>query len=828
MFDQLLFLLNKTVYSHYKDAAAMRVLDKPARKSLERCARSVAALDAKTDAKAAKKRQQASAEVSTLARSIGERAAYFAPVGKERYESVMSQRHVQLLGQSVDLNYLITQRINASLRQDAECAVVRFEAGDLTGVVELKMTLDVVRETHTMLDRAFSVNTSQSTQHGLDDFDVILAEVDESVGATTLRGRIAMHVVAEMVMDLFPNWLYDGALRRFIKPAATSFRQQARASRKRDRKRSTVTPDKDYLFGKRYTRAFESQCRLHRSFVGRPHFEAIVELLHASGDLPMLISELLTNLSHLVSEQIGPYVATLKAGIRPIKLPPYMLRAGGCYMAVQLHLADILNYEDLKSQVFQHFRELGNTLALFNVLGDAVAQWDALTFVQAASFLGVTPASCTMPTEPLTAVPKEPASADTGPSVPPLVRHIQTFVDGAGPALHARHAPRANAMGSLALFAAQASAVYGAADNTASATATREPLLRVALQTLHQALEDAEADLAAAVADGHFADGYEGPLWVDAVDPVNGVLDVEGTTAFHRLWSALQFMFCEPVKPEDSSNDVGAGGEEEKGSTSRAKPLTDQEEFGDGMAWGGCAIIHLLQQRESFRLLDFSYHVLSVSEWEGLHDTSAVKEVDGDTKASLAVFLQNARRCRARNQRLFAMFEAHLAFRDDELIVFRLPEDDSPEAMGTVKVQHAIPIKRASHMRGTGSSGSVSGPVAEPELFFGGGAAPAITQHMLAYERKAEELSVVKSSPMASTIDALAEGWEAVIDPDSGDVYYSNMKTGETTWDRPRGASMGGASDARSSDLQRRDSSDDHDEDFDGGSFSGVQNRVAT
>ena len=32
---------------------------------------------------------------------------------------------------------------------------------------------------------------------------------------------------------------------------------------------------------------------------------------------------------------------------------------------------------------------------------------------------------------------------------------------------------------------------------------------------------------------------------------------------------------------------------------------------------------------------------------------------------------------------------------------------------------------------------------------------------------------------------ALPSGWDAVVDKESGDTYYHNKKTGETTWDKP-------------------------------------------
>ena len=45
----------------------------------------------------------------------------------------------QLLGRSIDLNRLISQRINAALQKSLDVAITRFEGGDLTGVVVSNM-----------------------------------------------------------------------------------------------------------------------------------------------------------------------------------------------------------------------------------------------------------------------------------------------------------------------------------------------------------------------------------------------------------------------------------------------------------------------------------------------------------------------------------------------------------------------------------------------------------------------------------------------------------------------------------------------------------------
>lgn len=41
----------------------------------------------------------------------------------------------QLLGRSIDLNKLITQRLNNAMIKSLDCAIARFESGDICGVV---------------------------------------------------------------------------------------------------------------------------------------------------------------------------------------------------------------------------------------------------------------------------------------------------------------------------------------------------------------------------------------------------------------------------------------------------------------------------------------------------------------------------------------------------------------------------------------------------------------------------------------------------------------------------------------------------------------------
>ena len=52
-----------------------------------------------------------------------------------RYDTLLKQRHVQLLGRSIDLSKFICQRINASMHKSLDTAISRFESGDITSII---------------------------------------------------------------------------------------------------------------------------------------------------------------------------------------------------------------------------------------------------------------------------------------------------------------------------------------------------------------------------------------------------------------------------------------------------------------------------------------------------------------------------------------------------------------------------------------------------------------------------------------------------------------------------------------------------------------------
>jgi cytoplasmic FMR1 interacting protein len=70
---------------------------------------------------------------------------------------LLKQRHIRLLGRHIDLNHLISQRMNTYLRQNVDYAISRFEASDITSVMELESLLATIRLAYTLMSKYFEV-----------------------------------------------------------------------------------------------------------------------------------------------------------------------------------------------------------------------------------------------------------------------------------------------------------------------------------------------------------------------------------------------------------------------------------------------------------------------------------------------------------------------------------------------------------------------------------------------------------------------------------------------------------------------------------------------
>jgi hypothetical protein len=147
-----------------------------------------------------------------------------------------------------------------------------------------------------------------------------------------------------------------------------------------------------------------------------------------------------------------------------------------------------------------------------------------------------------------------------------------------------------------------------------------------------------------------------------------GLAELDCSRSFHRLWSALTFLFCvrevnnSVNEGMDGGSGSGVGGIAEVGAMSAA--YTDEEEFGHGFTFAGCILLHFLGQRTVFELSDFSRYVLNVQRHdiqgaaEQSTHASLVGKVDQSLQAEAEKFVESAVSQKYLQDHFFAFFEA--------------------------------------------------------------------------------------------------------------------------------------------------------------------------
>lgn len=491
-FDQFVFKLSEQIYAYYKHTAASILLDKRFR--------------------------SAAASLNIP----------FSWPQTNRYETLLKQRHFQLLGRTIDLNRLIAQRLNAAMLKSLELAISRFEASDLTSTIELEGLIKVNRFTHKLL--------SQYVE--LDNFDDLLHEVNHNVSAP--YGRICLHVFWELNIDFLPSYCYNSSTNRFVK--TPSYAPSLKPDVKRDKLSSNPGQQPAYyLYGtKALNIAYAAIYSQYSGFIGPPHFRSICKLLGYQG-IAVVIEELLKIIRAVIEESIGQYVKTLMQVMPKLcKLPLYEYGSAGVLEYYQAQLRDIIQYPEVKTELFQSFREIGNGLLFCLLIEQSLSQEEVSDLLQAAPFQNILPRPhCKDGEKPETKIKRleaKYAPLQVVAKIDQMGTVKQSFIANEGDLL------------------------------TKERLCCGLTMFEVILSRIRSFMLESED---------------KGALWTGSNygPPANGVMFVDECIEFHRLWSALQFIYCIPV---------GDG------------EFTVEELFGEGLNWAGLALVTLLGQQRRF------------------------------------------------------------------------------------------------------------------------------------------------------------------------------------------------------------------------------------
>lgn len=538
-FDQFVYKLSEQIFAHYKQLAGNILLDKRFR-----------------------------VECEVLGFNFHQNYPR-----NNRYETLLKQRHVQLLGRSIDLNKLITQRINADMHKSLELAISRFEATDITGIVELDALLQVNRVCHKLLSKHLA----------LDDFDAMLKEANHLVQAP--YGRITLHVFVELNYDFLSNYCYNGATNRFV-------RQQGLNLVNPVQREKPPQMSHYYMWGnKQLNAAYSTQYSQYTGFVGAPHFHAMCRLLGYQGIAVVMDIILKDIVKPLIQGNLLQFTKTLMSAMpKTCKLPRFDYGSPGVLSYYQAHLTDIVQYPDARTELFQLFRELGNSIIFCLLIEQALSQEEVCDLLHAAPFQNILPRPFCKDGEKLESKQKKLEQKYSSLQIVPNVEKFGT----AKQAMIAREGDlltRERLCCGLSIF-------------------------EVILGRIKSYLDD--------------------PIWSGPA-PMNGVMHIDECAEFHRLWSALQFVYCLPVTETE---------------------FTVEQLFGEGLTWAGCTMIVLLNQQRKFEALDFCYHILRVQRVDGKDEM--VKGI------SLKRLVDRIRRFQVLNSQVFAVLNKYLKSNDLE------------------------------------------------------------------------------------------------------------------------------------------------------------------
>jgi hypothetical protein len=573
------------------------------------------------------------------------------PSSKHRYdvmpqqlEGLLNQTHVSILGRSVDVRRLVSQGIQAIFRKSVDTTIGMFESEDVTGVLGLEWMLENCRQTHIVLSRYIA----------MDPFSRIMAERNRSMDPASHYGRIEHKILFEILFDLIPHYCFHSLSQEFTRtllPMAEVIERDAPP------KASAI-----HLYGnKSLMPAVQLTLDATKGPFTMEHAAAICRFI-GSQKFGALINELCQAIGLQLHAVIKPYVDSLLKGMpKEIKMPDLFYGTSGSFSYFQALLKPILQYPDLSTEVYQAFRCIGNTFALISVLEQALELTDILDATLVQPF-----ARCDAPVRqvrlPQTNAPLGFVLAGG------LEQHRPIVVSKVDPGSVAAEAGLAIGDEVLAVngidfrsyektnkFIEHAVAVQILQTNP-GATLTVKNINGI---SYNRAVGRHIASVGEENADSlfkwrcdnagplHNAISPQGSVFKGAMHelnnilnstklrqewtgarPTNDVLDF-GTTPFFRLWSALQFAFCVPT-----------------GNTMNPETI-----FGDGLQWGGLALVYLLGQNQKFSALDYVYHILRVSEEDPKWDNvGAVKIPD---------FIAVGLRIQSINNRFFTLMQLH-------------------------------------------------------------------------------------------------------------------------------------------------------------------------
>ncbi|KAL6525143.1 hypothetical protein OROMI_030736 [Orobanche minor] len=290
-----------------------------------------------------------------------------------RLTALLKMTRVKLLGRTINLKSLITERMNKVCRENIEFLFDRFESQDICAIVELEKLLEVLQLAHELLSKDLT----------LDSFILVLNEMQENIALVSYSSRLASQIWTQMQIDFLPNFVLCNTTQRFVR--------SLKVPSVPVQKPSVPHAKPNFYCGTQdLNSAYQNYARLHSTFFGLPHMYSIVRLL-GSRSLPWLIRALFDHVSNKITT-LEPMITGLQEALpKSIGLLPFDGGVSGCIRIVQEHLHCWQSKSELKIEALRGIKEIGSVLYWMSLLDIVLREVDTSQFMQTAPWLGLTP-----------------------------------------------------------------------------------------------------------------------------------------------------------------------------------------------------------------------------------------------------------------------------------------------------------------------------------------------------------------------------------------------------------------------------------------------------
>mmetsp|Transcript_39820 Transcript_39820/g.66707 ORF Transcript_39820/g.66707 Transcript_39820/m.66707 type:complete len:1295 (-) Transcript_39820:208-4092(-) len=471
-------------------------------------------------------------------------------------------------------------------------------------------------EAKSYLDNARLAHALASKHLPLDSFDTIFKEYDGRVSLTQGCGKIAAQIADELTNEIFPNWTFCSGTRRFVSGIVHA--------RKHEREVRKVRLEKYYWHGHNFHIPNSDLQGGSKKYFGAEHVHALLDILDPS-DIPFIIKEIIGQIESNLGGVLMPSMEKVQAVLQkaPIAPPPSHMGPSIAYQGLLNNnlVKAVKSWSALKSLFFQSLREIGNSLAFVHLLESCMNERNDLRFSQVAFYTAVKP----HPTPAQGQIPLTPFQYEEGKESP----------------FHSVVSKVYEKLGGGSLMQQQIKANMDKTERYMKCNIEPTPSIFAAtLRRVSDILETVEV--------------------FDGAEPANGVLDTHSGSDFARVFSVAQFLFC--VSPK-----------EEMDGKETQRVFEEHALLGDGFAWGGCALVHLLGYSARFEMLDLCNHILSIAEADdltkelGLTADQLKKLPQSSQKmntgmlqtGALEQFMRNAKYTRSVNNFVFSTMRAY-------------------------------------------------------------------------------------------------------------------------------------------------------------------------